>query len=408
MVFARTHPWEPVRLGGDDFDYDPTWAPADQAGVRLIGRLAERDVDFGDRYDGAWRVVLAAARDRSSGSGVSPRDDPLETAINRACTKALEAMFHLVATEFRRSARVRAEALDLLDEALGLEGWDGAEHRAIIAPRLPFLLHVAPEWVESREAKLLGDEAPGNLGQQTVELALRWGRPNRWLLERHRRAVRRGVRAGAKGALDQVLVAMLWEVPGYSIVETIRALIPMGASVVSNAGERLARLLMRDTGQEHVARGALFWERVLADRSLPGEAFRGFGWWAEVEGLDQDRWEQLTLTACERAEGSLAWCVELAERCVREPITATGLGVLTMLLRGQHDPWDRSRVAEVSLKALMASSNEPSFAEARNRLRAALTVNGQVAVPGGGHQEVPTPWVFQWWGSLVVTSCGVW
>src|SRR5215218_4724131 len=110
-----------------------------------------------------------------------------------------------------------AEFLGLLDEALGLNGWDGAEHRAIITPRLGFLLHVAPEWVESREAKLFGNEAPDGLGQTTVELALKWGRPNRWLLERHRRAVRRAVRRKSKNALDHALVAMLREVPGYSM-----------------------------------------------------------------------------------------------------------------------------------------------------------------------------------------------
>ena len=75
-------------------------------------------------------------------------------------------MLHLVATEFRRDGTVRDEALDLLNEALGLGGWDGAEHRAIIAPRLPFLRHVAPEWVESREPRLLGDEDPESLGQK--------------------------------------------------------------------------------------------------------------------------------------------------------------------------------------------------------------------------------------------------
>jgi hypothetical protein len=110
-------------------------------------------------------------------------------------------MLQLVATEFRRDGTVRNEALDLLDEALNLEGWDGAEHRAIIAPRLPFLRHVEPEWVESRESRLLEDDAPGDLGQKTVELALKWGRPNRWLLERHRGAVLRAVRAGSKQAL---------------------------------------------------------------------------------------------------------------------------------------------------------------------------------------------------------------
>jgi hypothetical protein len=374
VAFARTHPWAPVRLGDDDFDYDPTWAPVDEAGVNLIGRLAERDVDLGGRYDDAWRVVLAAARDRSSGSHItSSREDSLETAINRPCTKALEAMLHLVATDFRRDGAVRDEALDVFDEALSLDGWDGAEHRAIIAPRLPFLRHVAPEWVESREPRLLGDDAPEGLGQTTVELALKWGRPDGWLLERHRPAVLRAVRAGSKHALDHALVAMLREVPGYSVEGTWRALADMGALVLSDAGERLARLLMNDPAQPHLDRGALFWEQTLQHPSLSGDAFRGYGWWAEVDALDQARWERMTLLTCQRAEGSLDWCVKVAERCAHEPITPTGLGVLIRLLRGRHEPWDRSQIAEVALGALKASGGDPLLSEARERLRAALT-----------------------------------
>jgi hypothetical protein len=374
LVFARTHPWDPVLLGGDDFDYDPTWAPADEAGVRLIGRLAKRDVDLGDRYEDAWRVVLAATRDRSSKSTIiSPRDDPLDTAINRACTKALEAMFHLVATEFRRSQKVRQEALDLLDEALELDGWDGAEHRAIIAPRLPFLLHVAPEWVASREARLFGHQAPDELGQKTVEIALKWGRPNKWLLERHRPAVLRAAKARSENALDQALVAMLWEVPGYSVDEMLRALTSMGASIVSSAGERIARLLSQGAEPGHVELGALLWERTLGEKSLPSEAFLGFGWWSEVERLDRDRWEPIMLATAERAGGTLDWPVGVAERCVQEPLTPVGLRILTRLLRGRLQPWDRSQVAEVALSALKTSSSEAGLAGERERLRAALT-----------------------------------
>jgi len=371
VVFASTHPWRPERLGSDDFDYDPTWAPTDQAGVELIGRLAERDVDLGDRYEDAWRVVVGAVRDRSGQSGISPREDPLETAINRPCTKALQAMFHLVATEFRRNGTVREEGLELLDEALELDGWSGAEHRAIIAPRLAFLLHVAPEWVESREARLFGGEAPNALGEKTVELALKWGRPNRWLLERHRRAIFKAARAGSTNALDHTLVAMLWAVPGYSTEAMIRKLAPTGASIVSDAGEQLGYLL-KDADQEHINRGVLFWEQTLGNQALPSEAFRGFGWWAEVEGLDQARWEQLTLATSQRAQGSLAWCVKVAERCSREPITATALGILTSLLRGQHDPWERPQVAEVAFGALRTSGSDSGLSEARERLRSVL------------------------------------
>jgi hypothetical protein len=169
---------------------------------------------------------------------------------------------------------------------------------------------------------------------------------------------------------------MLWELPGYSIEATWRSLAAMGASVLSDAGERLARLLMQSTAQEHIDRGALFWDQTLQALSLSSEPFRGFGWWAEVKALDQERWERMTLVTCQRAEGSLDRCIEVAERCTREPITATGLDVLATLLRGRHEPWDRARVAEVALEALKASSGDPTLAAVRERLRAGLTEFG--------------------------------
>ena len=205
----------------------------------------------------------------------------------------------------------------------------------------------------------------------TVELALKWGLPNRWLLERHSRAIFKAVRAGSTNALDHALVAMLWAVSGYSTEAMVRKMAPTGASVVSDAGERLGRLL-READQEHINRGVLFWEHTLGNQTLPGEALRGFGWWAEVEELDQDRWEQLTFATSQRAQGSLAWCVKVAERCSREPITATGLGILASLLRGQHDPWERPQVAEVAFAALRASGSDSRLSEARERLRAVL------------------------------------
>jgi hypothetical protein len=372
--FARTHPWDIVRLGNDDFDYDPTWAPADEAGITLLGRLAERDIDLGDRYAEAWRIVLEAARDRSSESSLSGREDPLERAINRPCTRALEAMFHLLGTELRRRATLREEALDLLDEALMLEGRIGAEHRAIIAPRIGFLLQVAPEWVKSRESRLFGSAAPDRLAQISVDMALKWGRPNGWVLQRHRRRVLHAMRESIPNALDQVLVAMMWNVPGYSIEETLRYLVPVraGAAVVSDAGESLARLLMHNQDREHLDRGVGFWQHAL-DQALPDEAYGGFGWWAEVDGIERARWESMMLATCERANGSLDWAVKTAERSIREPISAEGLAIVTKLLRGRHEPWDRSRVAEIGLTALKTTGSEPNLIGPRDRLRAALT-----------------------------------
>lgn len=377
IAFCRTHPWDVIPLGGDDFDYDPTWIPVDDSSVRLIAALAEHGIDLGDRYDDAWRIVLEAARDRGRDSSiVSPREDPLETAINRACTKALEAAFHLMSADFKKHGEVRRDAFELLDESLRLEGWDGAEHRAIIAPRVPFLLHVARAWVESNEQLLFGSAAPDDLGQRTIELALKWGRPNSWLLERQRRAVRKAARNKVEHALDHMLVAMLRELPGYGVDETARWLASQDSQLLSDSGEPIARLLMREPAVGHLDLGRRFWETAI-DLAQTPDSLKGFGWWAEVESLSKEDFERLTFATVEKTEGTLDWCVEVAARCAREPLTTSGLEVITRLLRGRHEPWDRSQVADVALAALKATSEHAHLKEARRRLRDVLTDLGR-------------------------------
>lgn len=373
ISFARTHPWDPIPLGRDDFEYDLTWLPVDDSSVRLIASMAEHKVDLGDRYDDAWGVVLEAARDRERDSSiVSPRDDPLETAINRACTKALGAMFLLMSFEFERHGQIREEAFELLKEALQLEGWDGAEHRAIIAPRLGFLLHVAREWVESHEGLLLGADAPDELGRKTVGLALKWGRPNRWLLERHRETVRKVARTKVENAKDHMLIGMLWELPGYGVDETVDWLVTQEAEVLSDSGEQIARLLMREHAATHLDIGTRFWRRAIEKTRIP-ESLHGFGWWAEVEALSREDFEELTLATVEKSENTLDWCVAVAARCARDPVSIPGLDIIARLLRGRHEPWDRSRIATAGLEALRATSDDEGLGEARRRLRDALT-----------------------------------
>jgi hypothetical protein len=372
IAVAMTHPWGIVSLGGDDFDYDNSWTPVDEACVDLIGRLAERNVDLESRYDDAWAPVIRAVRDRSVSSRISRQEDPLETAINRPCTRALQAMFQLMGADFRRNGLIRDEALLVMDEALALGGWDGAEHRAIIAPRLPFLLHIAASWVELRDSDLFGESAPGDLGQRTMDLALKWGRPNRWLLERHRPSVLRAVRADSDRAMDHLMVAMLWAIPGFSATEVVKTLTQMGAEKISNAGESLARLLRTDEDPRHLESGISFWEEVLAVPKQPATALRGFGWWAEVEQLAKARWEALTLDTCDRAGGNLSLSHRVAERAAMAPVTTAGLSILTRLLRGPHEHWDRSYVAEIGLSTLTTAREEPTLAPACDKLRTAL------------------------------------
>lgn len=373
---TRAHPWNVISLGDDSFDFDPDWRGADDAGVHVLKRLAERDVDLGTRRDEAWHLLVDAARDRSEVSWVGGREDPLQTAINRAPTRALEAVIAFMASDYRLVGLVRQDGLELLDEVLHLTDRDGAEHRAIIAPRLPFLRHIAPLWTDEHRGILFGEKAPDGLGQQTLDLALKWGQANRWLLETCRAGVLDAARREVPNSMAHLLIGMLWGLPGFSIDAIVRDLVALGPSRLSSAGESLARLLRgTEVSGEHVSAGIAFWEKVL-DSNVPTNGLYGFGWWAEVEQIQREVWEQLMLRTAEAAGGTLDWCEQVAERAVRPTLTALGLLILASLVRGAHEPWERSSVGHTGVDALRASQGREDLAEARSRLRTALLETG--------------------------------
>lgn len=375
VVFCRSHPWQPEVLGRDDFDYDADWRHVDAAGLDLIKKLANSDAGFGDRIEQAWAVALESAADRSASSSLISDRDPLETAINRPCTSALEAVFALMGYEYRSSGTVRADALALLDTALRLPEWDGAEHRAVIAPRLGFLLHIAPDWVTERQELLFGSSAPGGLGQQTVDLAVKWGRPQPWVLEHTRGQVIDAAARDVENAMSTLLIGMLWDVPGYDVDSIVDQLVSRRSDLLSAAGEALGRLLRHDDVEpKHVERGVEFWRGVVS-RNDP-DAMSGFGWWAEVKTLDRERWELLTLASAELAHGRLDWAHEVAKRAADEGITETGLAILNELVRGQVDEWDRLQVMQTALTALSVAAEAHRESDAFRRLRTSLIERG--------------------------------
>jgi hypothetical protein len=212
IKLCATHPWDPHPMGDPTFDYDANWEGVETAAVELIGELARQDIGFEGQDDEVWGFLSAQARDRNH-VGYDLDGDPMTQAINRPCTRALQAVFALMGHDFRDHGAVRPQSLDLLTEALTLTGADGLQHRAIVAPRLAFLRHVASDWVDARRGQLLGADAADNLGQATVDLALHWGRPNPWLLEHFGEQVHDAVRRSVMHALDHLLLAVLWRTP---------------------------------------------------------------------------------------------------------------------------------------------------------------------------------------------------
>ena len=377
IVFARMHPWPVEPMGRNSFDADTDWSETDRAGIDLIKALARRHLPMeAIATKQAWAIVIEAARDRGSLSSSNEESDPLTSAINRPCTRAVDAILSLIEYEYKRSGVVPQDALALLTECLGLEGRDGEDHRAILAPRIPFLQAVCSQWFEENLDLLLGSKAPPGLAQMTIDLWLQWGRASKWMLRHFRRLILDAVRRKSERAMQGFLLGVFWDIPGYDPASCVRDLANLGPEYISECGEAAARMTRpEDTNPEHVRRGISLWEQTL--RMTTGvEALRGFGWWVEVSTIESEEWERLTLETCQKAEGNLDWASAVAKQASSRPTSVRALQILTLLVRGSSGSLSGYRVVDHALKALEESSEDSSLADERDELRRALLEQG--------------------------------
>ena len=377
IVFVRTHPWPVEPLGHDYFDADTDWSETDRAGIDLINALARQHLPLDAiATKQAWAIVIEVARDRETRSSLSREDDPLTSAINRPCTRAVDAILSLIEYEYKRSGVVPQDALALLTECLGLEGRDGEEHRAILATRIPFLQAVCPQWFEGNLDLLLGSKAPPGLAQVTIDLWLEWGRASEWMLRYFHCLILDAVRRKSERAMQGFLLGVFWNIPGYDPASCVRDLANLGPEYILACGEAAARMIRpEDTNPEHVRRGIALWEQAL--RMTTGkEALRGFGWWVEVPTIESEEWERLTLETCKKAEGNLDWASAVAERASSRPTSVQALQILTLLVRGSSGDPSGYFVIDHAKKALEESSEDSSLADERDQLRSALLERG--------------------------------
>ena len=353
IALVHTRPWPAESLADDPLDYDTDWEEAQRVGLDLIRKMAEADNDFGNRSDEAWALIERAARDRSAGSGFLSPVDPLTSAINRPCTRAFETALLFVAAEQRAGKPLRQAFLELLDEALRLEQGDGAEYRAILAPRLGWTRHALPDWFDANVELLLGNDAPEDLAQLTVDLAIQWSLPNRWLLENYPGMVKNAVLRDAEEAVKHFLVAMLWNCPGYQ-VEDIVAFIEQHLEehswLPSKVGMTLSGLVSFDEVEDHhVETATRLWQAIL--ESSAASSLEGFGWMHQVTALDDERWAQLTVATLTVATLQATpdrdfWVHCITERVTGQPATRVTLHLLNIIVRDQLEPWQRYYIAE--------------------------------------------------------------
>lgn len=373
VTLVHTQPWPVEALADDPLDYDADWEEAQRVGLDLIRAMADADVDFGDRSDEVWMRIERAARDRSAGSGFLSPVDPLTSAINRPCTRAFETALLFVAAELRAAKPLRPAFVMLLDYALRLEGVDGAEYRAILAPRHGWFRHALPDWSGANIDLLFGNDAPDGLAQLTVDLAIQWSLPNRWLLENYPDMIKNAVLRDAEEAVKHFLVAMLWNCPGYQVEDIVRFTEQHHDEhpwISSKMGMILSSLVGHEDVEDHHLETALhLWKALL--ESSTALSLEGFGWLYKVTALDDERWAKLTLDTLQAISNTGFWVHGATERAMAQPLTVTKLSLLNTIIRGQLEPWHRYHITE-NINRVLENANSLQGTAEYQRLLTAL------------------------------------
>ncbi len=341
------------------------WAYAAHRGVRLLGRLSERDLLQGPAAEQAWSTVAAAVRHRGTDSDVD--GDLLTRAINRPWSAALEIAFVLGSND----GEVDPKLLELLDECLALGPPAGLLGRAIIGSRLAWLRRVAPQWFAGNEGLILGDQAPADLGEITFAVYLEWGNPSEALLtEQRRRLIEALGGPAAEFARRHLLHGLIWGLDDFGPAGVCEILSAHGGESLSEAAKWLALAL--EESSEGLESALALWRETLA-HDLPAEGYTGWGWFALNKHVDEETWLELTLRTAERPDVNLAESEEIAKRA--EPLAVDGraLRLLARLLEADPKAWELEGIGAVGLRLLAQGIGS---AQERRDLRERLLERG--------------------------------
>ena len=208
-----------------------------------------------------------------------------------------------------------------------------------------------------------------------IDQAVKWARPNEWLITNFREMVRSSVEGEKDGAIDHLLLAMLWEWPGYSVEENV-AFLRKSPMLVPNSGEAVGRLLRSgEVEQRHLEIAVEFWRAVLKSEKGPG--LKGFGWFAELESMDSELWAELTLQTLQSSGGVIDRGHGVAERAMGLTPSQTSLAIVNELVRGQIDDWGLRDIADHAAE-LVSSAQGLEGTDEYGRLRTAFLERGMI------------------------------
>lgn len=381
VELIRAEQWEPTQIGRDRYGYEPGWSLVDPVIVEMIAAFANKNGELAADLDMCW--VRASELFRrlpdempaiEPSEGASELDDPLSRAINRPYGKALEAVLALGGWEHRNRGAASSQLVEILDEVLALPGSVGLELRSMLASHRPFLETVTPAWLDAVAGDLFGG---GPLGTITFDQTLKWSRPTKWFFARYKAELIAAARQGKDRAVSWLLIAFLWDEPGYAFADLAGGL---GGHVpaLTEAAEEMASLMQETKlGDPIVDRGLQFWAELLdADRRLvPAETLIGSGRWTFVNSADEPRWFELMDRTLGLTNGEIDMAIEIADRCKAAQPSSRGLRMLRVMV-GHGEPWERNHIETASVEALRIAATH-SVDDEFYLLRTRLIERGQ-------------------------------
>ncbi|WP_020578864.1 hypothetical protein [Actinopolymorpha alba] len=399
VALVRDERWEPTVIGKDNFEYEDDWSVVDTVAVELIDALADAGADLAEDLQFCWMLACELTRDLPEDLGTADRyvdssdhDDPLNRAINSTYGRGLQAVLALGGWE-HRSAGPASPTLDtILTEVLAVQGAVGLELRSVIAASRTFVEAIAGDWLAQHQDSLFGDE----LGQVTFDQTLKYSRPTKVFYGRSFERLLDAARRGAYHGAVCLLVAYLWDEPGYTLERIIDGLAGNSRALIEVGRE--APRLSGDAGVDHdhiLQRGIALWEVLLteAGHRVPVSALSGLGGWALAANLDQSRWLELTEQTVDLTGAAIDHASEVAERCRDAQPSPAGLRILAALL-GHGDRWDQHHIEGIGVEALSAAAKRGLADETFKLLQERLIQRGRHDAarirPGDNAEIAPT------------------
>lgn len=302
----------------------------------------------------------------------TPRNSeaPFHGAINSSYGKGLQAQLALGGWEHRKFGVASDRLVEGLDAAMSVDGRVGQQLRAVISGTRPFVEAIAADWIDRNFDGLFG----GRAGRLALAQTLKYSRPTPAFYARSFELLLGAARRNDDNAVAWLLIAHLWNEPGYTYDAIVNGLrdSPSPRSTLADEVARLGQGLPDDQ-REVTERAVAFSRRLIADAGtrIGPEDLTGLGRWAMAIELDTEGWLELTEGSVAKTGGQIAYAVEVADRCSKVQPSSAALRILLAVL-GHGDAWEQHHIDGVALEALRSAADggidDEAFVHLRERL----------------------------------------